>query len=628
MIITDVTARNILKYATLELHDLPEKGLIAIDGPNESGKSSIGETICFALFGRTYSLEPGDLEKLIRWGEGHCSASVRFRSGDGGHYEVARFLDRDGNQGARLNRVGEEEPLARGTEAVDNELYNLLGYGYEEFIESFYLAQREITTPHPHSYAVKAMAGISTLEYVDGEYREEIGQIQRSLTELAERRAAVEQEVEGLALDPERLPALQQERDRQAAAESMLNHRVADLEQASSDYQDAWPRVRAARRARGRAGLLRLLSLLLAAVLLAAWGLLTRYPEHPLAGRLNGWLSAQLPAWGEQYLPWLLYAGIGFALLFLLAWFRIGALKGRIRRLQEKAAGLAGQLEELYQSVAPKPDGEPETAAPAAEGEAEQETPAEGGEAAPPTPPEAATVETLLGRIRALQATPPEVRDGSGQLLAWTRDRLQRLQTRLGRLDEQLRSEQERVRKAGHLQQELEGLEQRTADQQHRLQQRELARELLAGAIRHLSQRFNRELRDLVGRTLPLFTEGRYEHLQIDDDLTVRVFSNEKRDFLDLEEISSGTQRQIMLAVRLALAQELVNSTVEGRQFLFLDEPFAFFDQERTRQAIGVLPELSGEISQIWLVAQEFPADQTFDVPIACSRDQDSLPAV
>ena len=67
MIISDISAANILKYAELELHDLPEKGIIAIEGPNESGKSTIGEIICFALFGQTFSLGRDSLEKLIRW---------------------------------------------------------------------------------------------------------------------------------------------------------------------------------------------------------------------------------------------------------------------------------------------------------------------------------------------------------------------------------------------------------------------------------------------------------------------------------------------------------------------------------------------------------------------------------
>ncbi len=70
----------------------------------------------------------------------------------------------------------------------------------------------------------------------------------------------------------------------------------------------------------------------------------------------------------------------------------------------------------------------------------------------------------------------------------------------------------------------------------------ELAVELLQGSMREISYQFNQKIRGLVSKTLPLFTENRYEHLQIDEDLTVRAFSSEKRDFMDLEEISSGTQ--------------------------------------------------------------------------------------
>jgi DNA repair protein SbcC/Rad50 len=107
----------------------------------------------------------------------------------------------------------------------------------------------------------------------------------------------------------------------------------------------------------------------------------------------------------------------------------------------------------------------------------------------------------------------------------------------------------------------------------------------------------------------------------------VRAFSNEKRDFMDLEEISSGTQRQIMLAVRLALSQELAGRTVRGEQFLFLDEPFAFFDEMRTRCALTVLPTLSDELNQIWIVAQDFADDLHFDYHVKCDRSFQSIPA-
>jgi exonuclease SbcC len=153
----------------------------------------------------------------------------------------------------------------------------------------------------------------------------------------------------------------------------------------------------------------------------------------------------------------------------------------------------------------------------------------------------------------------------------------------------------------------------------------DIADGLIQGATREVSYQFNRKLRGLVSRTLPLFTENRYEHLQIDEDLGVRAFSSEKRDFMDLDEISSGTQRQIMLAVRLALSQELVGRTVNGSQFLFLDEPFAFFDEKRTRSALTVLPTLSDELNQIWIIGQSFSEDLRFELHIKCDRDKESI---
>jgi hypothetical protein len=177
MIIHRIHANNVLKYTSLRLDDLPERGLIAITGPNESGKSTIGETLCFALFGRTFSLDYDDLGKVIHWGETHCSVEVEFTASDGDRYTLERFLDDSGNHSARISKVDQSKdagPLARGIDKVADLVYELIGYEYEEFIESFYLAQREITTPHPHSYAVKTMAGLVTLEYSATAFQEEV----------------------------------------------------------------------------------------------------------------------------------------------------------------------------------------------------------------------------------------------------------------------------------------------------------------------------------------------------------------------------------------------------------------------------------------------------------------------
>ena len=56
MLIKSLEAHNFRKYEVLTVNDLPEYGLIAISGLNESGKSSIGEAIFFALFGRIFNI--------------------------------------------------------------------------------------------------------------------------------------------------------------------------------------------------------------------------------------------------------------------------------------------------------------------------------------------------------------------------------------------------------------------------------------------------------------------------------------------------------------------------------------------------------------------------------------------
>ena len=66
---------------------------------------------------------------------------------------------------------------------------------------------------------------------------------------------------------------------------------------------------------------------------------------------------------------------------------------------------------------------------------------------------------------------------------------------------------------------------------------------------------------------------------------------------------------------------------VRGPQFLILDEPFAFFDRQRARASLDILGQISDQIAQVWVIAQEFEDDSHFDLHIECSRDQDKLVA-
>jgi DNA repair protein SbcC/Rad50 len=617
MIINSIKASNVLKYTSLQLDDLPERGLIAISGPNESGKSSIGETVCFALFGRTFSLDFDELTKIIRWDETHCSVELEFTPSDGKRYRLERFLDDGGNHSARLAAADAEagdEPLARGIGEVADKVYEIIGYEYEEFIESFYLAQREITTPHPHSYAVKTMAGLVTLEYCAEACRDDhettFGEMEKRKTDIAR----LQDQLDELEIDPRLLSDLESEREAISRRIGETNRLIESLDSASVGFQDAQPKREKTIRARGLAGFLGFLMLLLAVVSGGGWYLLARLPQHDLSLNLSETLAFSLPYWRPGMIPWLLYIAVVAAFLLLFFITRRSVLGGRITRYNQVARTLSDLLDDLPAMEAVSEEGD--------SGQADVDATTE------PTAPIAvdrAARGRLSQRINDWQSNIAEVREGVSGEQNHLRQGMEVDKLRLGQLDQAIVQERARLEKAeqfGNMQAELR---ERNATQARHMEVCDIADGLIQGATREVSYQFNRKLRGLVSKTLPLFTENRYEHLQIDDDLGVRAFSSEKRDFMDLDEISSGTQRQIMLAVRLALAQELVGRAVNGSQFLFLDEPFAFFDEKRTRSALTVLPTLSEELNQIWIIGQAFSEDLRFDLHIRCDRDKESI---
>ncbi|MCG7871130.1 MAG: AAA family ATPase [Candidatus Thiodiazotropha lotti] len=629
MIIHSVNASNVLKYSSLKLPEIPEQGLIAISGANESGKSSIGETVCFALFGRTFSLGPEELTKVIRWGETHCEAQLEFTCGDGVRYRLERFLDDTGNHSARLAPAGanDDDQVVRGVEQVADRIYQLIGFEYEEFVESFYLAQREITTPHPHSYAVKTMAGLVTLEYCDAACQEDRDDAEEELSQRQQELDGLQQQMVELDIDPSLMPGLESERQTISRQLDDTQQLMEELDTASTAYQDAMPiRAKSASKA-GSAGFLSLILFLIAAVAGGAWYLLTNMPEHELSVRLNEWFVQMVPDWGEATMPWLLYAAAGAGLLFLIYLIRRGVLKRRVAAYSETASNLADVLNRLDEvPLEVVPDETQDTQLSAVDADPDEITTDTAVVEETPAIVDRAARSRLVSRISDWSASVAEVRDSVASELDQLNSVLEQIRLRADDLNQSIGIEQERLDRAARLKEMMASLNEKIDERQQYIQTCSLADELIRGTTREVSHQFNRKLRGLVSKTLPLFTENRYEHLQIDDDLTVRAFSSEKRDFMDLDEISSGTQRQIMLAVRLALSQELVARAVKGGQFLFLDEPFAFFDEKRTRSSLTVLPTLSEELNQIWIVAQDFADDLKFDLHVQCDRDTDHLP--
>ena len=619
MIITCVKAQNVLKYAELELDNLPEKGIIAVSGHNESGKSSIGETVCFALFGRTFSLNSEELEKIIRWGEDNCSVTLTFKVEEQ-EYSLYRYLDKNGNHSAWLSVVGHEDaPLARSPQEVDVAIAKILGYEFDEFIESFYLAQREITSPHPHSMAVKIMAGVGTLEQVSMGYEHDVIQQREMLEELQAENESLQNELQELAYEEGYLLTLEEEKNKLEADMENTRGLVVDLNAGSDTYLANEGQIRKAAGKRGRARFWSLLSLLLALVAGGAWGLITQKSELPQSVKLLELLKQAIPNWQDSYINYIGIAGAVFVALFLFFWIRSALHKSRVKALYRESSELATVMAKV-QSVA-----EYEAVPEISETSDDEDQESILNLAAPVMHYDVEEYALLLATVESAKAAGSEVARYTEIEQQWLAEQITLREESFSQMSEEVDEELARARQFARLQEVESSLQNRSEELFSKLALREKAIELLAGASKHFSSKFNRDIRDLMSSTLPLFTQERYEHLQVEPDLGVRVFSSDKRDFLDLEEVSGGTQRQIMLALRLAMSQKLMGRAVKGKQFAFLDEPFAFFDEERTRHALQALDELSDTLSQIWIVSQTFPDEDEFAAKVKCSRELESL---
>ncbi len=619
MIITAVKSQNVLKYAELELENLPEKGIIAVSGNNESGKSSIGETICFALFGRTFSLNPAELEKIIRWGEENCSVTLTFKV-EQQEYSLYRYLDKNGNHSAWLSVLGhEDEPLARGSQEVAIAIANILGYEFEEFIESFYLAQREITSPHPHSFAVKTMAGVGALERVSMGYEQDILQQKETLEELQTENESLQDELEELAFEEGYLVTLEDEKNKLEADLENTRELVVDLNASSDTYIANEGHIRKAAGKKGRARFWSLLNLLLALVAGGAWALITQKSELAQSVKLLDMLRQSIPDWQDSYINYIGIAGAVFTVIFLFFWIRSASHSARVKALHRESAELATVMANV-QSVA-----EYEVVAETHETSDDEDQEPVTNLADPAMRYDVRKYAILLPKVESAKAAGSDVARYTEIEQQWLAEQITLREERFNQMCEEVDAELARASQVAHLQEVISSLQSKSEELSSKLGVREKAIELLAGASKHFSSKFNRDIRDLMSSTLPLFTQGRYEYLQVEPDLGVRIFSSDKRDFLDLEEISSGTQRQIMLALRLAMSQKLMGRAVKGRQFAFLDEPFAFFDEERTKYALLALDELSDALSQIWIVSQTFPDGHEFAAEVKCSRDIASL---
>lgn len=167
MLIRAIRAENFMRFSHLGVEALPPQGVIGIEGPNETGKTTLGEILLFALFGQTRLLVNAPVATLIRWGAESMRVEVEFSirsAGDGGGWKgeagegpadggnpgpsgdflIYRQVDRSGSHHVKVIRLPERTEVAAGNIHVAEFLARSIRFDAVEFQRSFYHDQYEV----------------------------------------------------------------------------------------------------------------------------------------------------------------------------------------------------------------------------------------------------------------------------------------------------------------------------------------------------------------------------------------------------------------------------------------------------------------------------------------------------
>jgi exonuclease SbcC len=624
MLIHSLSASNFRKYESLELTDLPQQGVITVSGLNESGKSSIGEVICFALFERTFNLDGENLQKLIRWDTKSASVELILTDNEQQQYIIERHIDQHGKLRAKLSKQVKEDVIAAGSEDVNRKLVELLGYDYATFADSFYLAAQDLSNPTPDSNSIKQMAGIGEYARISDELEQDNAEHQQVIDELMPEIAQSSKALDDLNLDETWLPELVDAREvveTESAQKQAFNGQLAEFSSLYNHQQKQHKTTRNYWR------FFNLLSWIIVPLMLIAWGVWILYnffPEQVDTLEQSPTVSQYLPTVSQWVSEWGFVGTMGLVLfasfILLLKWLN----EHKAEYQQDQAYQLSQTLDQAQQHSQRSLD----TLMTARLRSSLQGKVQPQSALSSPPQDDQQRLDKLAEQCKNFTADGNEIANTTQRL----RDTLDQQQRDLIKLHEPLQlqiiEEKRRSDEAGVIRSSLMELRQAVNTHQQHIDTQTIGIDLLKRASDALIADFNTSVTERSQTTMPRFTGNRYKQIRINKDLLVHVYSDEKMDWIDFDELSSGTQRQILLAVRIAMSEQLALNTDNLTQFIFLDEPFTYFDQDRTKASLEALPKLSEVVSQVWIVAQEFPKGSHSDKAINCpATGQHSLTA-
>jgi len=126
--------------------EFPEEGRIGIFGRNESGKSTLLESIEYALYGLKMGRAPGvTREDVVTWGELKANLSIDFTSGEN-RYFLERTIGAKGEHSVKFYLLlnGQKELITSSVRRAEEEIERITGMDRDTFTKLVFIKQKDL----------------------------------------------------------------------------------------------------------------------------------------------------------------------------------------------------------------------------------------------------------------------------------------------------------------------------------------------------------------------------------------------------------------------------------------------------------------------------------------------------
>ncbi|MCA9733873.1 AAA family ATPase [candidate division KSB1 bacterium] len=161
------------------------------------------------------------------------------------------------------------------------------------------------------------------------------------------------------------------------------------------------------------------------------------------------------------------------------------------------------------------------------------------------------------------------------------------------RLQERIREREAKIPDLSEIEEKIVTLKSSLRELTFKRRAMELAYKTISEVAQQAHQNFAPRLSNSVGRHLSHITHSEYKQIYIDpSDFSMQVAHEKAKKLVPIDFLSYGTQEQIYLLLRAAVA-ELFSEQSESIP-LFLDDPLAHADEKRQSGALELLQHLAG----------------------------------